>query len=996
MQRRSTESSRSILLRAVGSLLLLVLAACADEANTVAGVSANSAVVAGGSSLQVAALPVLERDGVTFTVSPVIELRDERGNLLVGTPASIEVGLATGTGRLDGTRIVGTTTGRAVFDNLRFLGTGPVVLRFNAKGFGGVKSDTFYVAARTISLDPSSMQLISDSAAMADGRYAFTVQGTPPTIDSGTVVVLPDIGRARRVLAVQSSGGVLTLRTGDVGVEELGFVGAYADSVDLSSSSAPSRIRSIAGVPSASAAPLFPTVSINGLGLGFGSSATATASLQMTFAAYMKRAIAFDKFGRLVSVDMSLGGTVTLRGQLDVTATAATKQSVSVPVIPATVCFPASIGPVVGCLAPSVTFNASLTTTGAMTRSELVTATGNLAGGMHYDAQSGVTITQSASAALTASKLVSASVDQTIQLSLTPEMQWRLFGLPAGPFVAAGPFIRVTETVSSTPPTFSRVCDWGLELKGGVKLQLTPLLNLSVSSSKSAPFGTFSCPTQTPPPPPNASLVAYYPFDGNANDASGNGFDATFNNAQLAAGVSGQTNTAYHFNGASEIRLPATPTNSLTAGTVSVWVRLDDTNAQYNIFAKVPSAGTYPMRVQFGGAASGAYAPIERWCFIVNTPPPGDCTSPAYSFTPTSFLYDFTSWHLYTFTWTTSGRQIYRDGFLITSIAAVASSPASGELVLSPPSTSGTGVPERLKGSLDDLRIYNYALSASEVAALYSAPPGPAPVSGGHIAFMSVQPSGAEEIFAMDPSGGQRTQLTFRGLHSESPQWSPDGSQIAYQGDVTSRQNFEIHVMNADGSNDHVVSPDPSDDAQPFWSPDGKQIVFQSRRAVGACAGQGAEYKIYVMDVNGANLTCLGFQGVQSETPSFSPDGSKITYFVNLGPGQAEIWVMNANGSNKVRLTSGAQDFFPRWSPDGTQILFERNAASICVMYANGSGVNCVASGRYPSWSPSSGHIVFTNLVGGVEQIFRVARTGGAVVRVATTSTRDLEPVWTH
>ncbi|MCC6770400.1 MAG: hypothetical protein IT360_04230 [Gemmatimonadaceae bacterium] len=254
-------------------------------------------------------------------------------------------------------------------------------------------------------------------------------------------------------------------------------------------------------------------------------------------------------------------------------------------------------------------------------------------------------------------------------------------------------------------------------------------------------------------PASTAGLVAHYPFEGNANDVSGNGYHATFNTASLASGVSGQNNSAYHFNGTSEIRLPESPTNGLASGTISLWVRLDDTNAQYNIFAKGPAANTYPMRAQYGGGP-----PITQWCFIVNTPPPGDCSSPVNSYTPSSTTYGFTNWHLYTFTWSPTGRRIYLDGNLTLSIAGAAIAPNAGELILSPPSALGQ---ERLKGSIDDVRIYNYELTLSQVAALVNAPPGPPPPPPSASLLAHYPLDGNASDVTTSPINGSLTNVTF-------------------------------------------------------------------------------------------------------------------------------------------------------------------------------------------------------------------------------------------
>ena len=73
--------------------------------------------------------------------------------------------------------------------------------------------------------------------------------------------------------------------------------------------------------------------------------------------------------------------------------------------------------------------------------------------------------------------------------------------------------------------------------------------------------------------------------------------------------------------------------------------------------------------------------------------------------------------------------------------------------------------------------------------------------------------------------------------------WSPDGSHIAF---TSSRdRNWEIYVMDTDGSNQQRLTNDPAYDSAPSWSPDGSRIAFMS-------SGEG-NWDIHVMDTDGSN-----------------------------------------------------------------------------------------------------------------------------------------------
>ena len=158
--------------------------------------------------------------------------------------------------------------------------------------------------------------------------------------------------------------------------------------------------------------------------------------------------------------------------------------------------------------------------------------------------------------------------------------------------------------------------------------------------------------------------------------------------------------------------------------------------------------------------------------------------------------------------------------------------------------------------------------------------------------------------------------------------------------------NFEIYVMDSNGENLVKLTNEPADDWNPNWSPDGSQIAFVSKRN----NEQGAEQSIYIMNADGSNVRQLNTM-TDSDLPDWSPDGKAIIFTSNAN-GNFEIYIMKADGSNEpTNLTnSDAQDIAPVWSPDGRQIAWlsgDLGNKDLFVMNADGSNVRRLTDQGY-------------------------------------------------
>ena len=129
---------------------------------------------------------------------------------------------------------------------------------------------------------------------------------------------------------------------------------------------------------------------------------------------------------------------------------------------------------------------------------------------------------------------------------------------------------------------------------------------------------------------------------------------------------------------------------------------------------------------------------------------------------------------------------------------------------------------------------------------------------GKKIAFLSV-PGQNGEVCVIDSDGSNFQQLTNtpgKRRDSSYPAWSPNGKKIAFASDRDGFREFKIYVMNVDGSNaQRLTRPkEGRGDAHPAWSPDGERIAFHSNRDGSSKELDWNEFEIYVMDVDGSNL----------------------------------------------------------------------------------------------------------------------------------------------
>lgn len=255
------------------------------------------------------------------------------------------------------------------------------------------------------------------------------------------------------------------------------------------------------------------------------------------------------------------------------------------------------------------------------------------------------------------------------------------------------------------------------------------------------------------------------------------------------------------------------------------------------------------------------------------------------------------------------------------------------------------------------------------------------------VAFVSNQ-SGLPQLYVMNTDGTNVRQVSPNNGNVEFADWSSN-DEFVFQ------QDGGLYIVAIDGTSFRPLSSDnanPIAGTQPVWAPDANQVAFVSSDVGNA--------EIEVINKDGSGRLNLTNNPSQDTSPSWSPDGSRIT-FVSDRDGVRSIYVMNADGSNVTRLTADANDESPRWSPDGSRIVFTREqdgTLEIYVMNADGSNATRLTSNgnldTTPDWSADGSQIVFISDRDGAREVYTMNPDGTNVVRVTTDGVAKSLPVW--
>ncbi len=236
---------------------------------------------------------------------------------------------------------------------------------------------------------------------------------------------------------------------------------------------------------------------------------------------------------------------------------------------------------------------------------------------------------------------------------------------------------------------------------------------------------------------------------------------------------------------------------------------------------------------------------------------------------------------------------------------------------------------------------------------------------GTKLAFISTR-DGNEELYLVNADGTGLRRLTNHTAADNEPAWSPDGTRIAFTSARTGAK--DIYLINVAGTG----IPTPTrltnrtyPEYLPKWSPSGLLLVYVAD--TGASGGTDV-FVISPTSTAGVGTNISNRAGTDT-SPFFSPDGSKVAVRAPCGSGCSndQIWVINTTSPfTKTRLTTQGGNYFQSWSPDGTRILFlstRDGNAEVYVMNADGTAqtrlTNSTLNESYAVWSADARQAAF-------------------------------------
>ena len=263
--------------------------------------------------------------------------------------------------------------------------------------------------------------------------------------------------------------------------------------------------------------------------------------------------------------------------------------------------------------------------------------------------------------------------------------------------------------------------------------------------------------------------------------------------------------------------------------------------------------------------------------------------------------------------------------------------------------------------------------------------PTPAPLQGRIVYTQyTIGPEEARrQLWLMNlDSSGQRLLTDW----ASKPSFSSDGRHVAFYGWEGIEGANGVHVISSD-SQEHYKVLDDGFARYVDWSPVSMDIAFSAQR--------GRRTDIFIIAIGNKDERPI----IDGKEPGWSPDGQHIVHW-GCQESNCGLFIIRADGTNKTRLTDGANDGTPVWSPDGSKIAFISDRDGNWEIYTvnpDGSALarltNDPAHDVHPAWLPDSSGLVFHSNRDGAWGIWLMNADGSNQRKIIGT---HLSPEWQY
>lgn len=251
------------------------------------------------------------------------------------------------------------------------------------------------------------------------------------------------------------------------------------------------------------------------------------------------------------------------------------------------------------------------------------------------------------------------------------------------------------------------------------------------------------------------------------------------------------------------------------------------------------------------------------------------------------------------------------------------------------------------------------------------------PAIPGKIVFSMPDDTESEnyQIYVMNADGSDLKKLThFENDGAAQPSWSPDGEQIVFSTSLNSTsEGMSLYIMNADGSNPHPMKERPNTNVPVLgsnarWSPDGTKIAYDFCIN---CNAFGKNSEIFIYDFETDSVMQVTEHPAGDTSPAWSSDGQQLAfvshrdyYNADTLRYRSDLYSFNIDNNNLQRLTETGRAAIPQWHPSNSFIAYEWNIRGnkAYLIDLNSKEISEIESNlefeASPQWSISGTHLI--------------------------------------